>query len=261
MHPPQWKNDAPQERTSTQDHDGGGQIVEGKRAMDRKSERRRPRDRARPFLPAGEGRPPEGHREDQGREGEREQGEVDAAPAQGQEADDQAHRRGEEGAEGDGREHVAGQVVDLHERGGIGSQPEERAVAEGKETRVAQKQVEAQAHQGEDRDLGGQALGHADGPHGPRQQEQRRSQEDEWLIEARGRAHSKRSKRSPRSPRGRTSRTSTMRAYIEASAAGGEKSTVRPPTTPPINPAPTTPPKPPSPPITPMTKAAPPISV
>ena len=213
-------DDAP-ERPCDQEHDGRGQIVEGELAFDRQSEQRPPRDPAQPILPAGEGRPPEGHREDQGREGEREQGEVDAAPAQGQEADDQAHRRGEEGAEGDGREHVAGQVVDLHERGGIGSQPEEGAVAEGKETRVAQEQVEAQAHQGEDRDLGGQALGHAYGAHGPRQQEQRRSQEDEWLIEARGRAHSKRSKRSPMSPRGRTSRTSTMRAYIEASAAGG----------------------------------------
>ena len=116
---------------------------------------------------------------------------------------------------------MAGQVVDLHERRGIGRQPEEGAVAEGEETRVAQEEVEAQAHQGEERDLGGQALGHADGPHGPRQQEQRRGQEHERVREAPGRAHSKRSNRSPMSPRGRTSRTSTMRAYIEASAAGG----------------------------------------
>ena len=122
--------------------------------MGRPSSERRVMPRS-PFSPPVNRGPAIDHREDQGREGQREQREVDAAPAQGQEAHDEADHRGEERAEDYGHEHVPREVVDLQERRGIGRQAEEGAVAEGKETRIAQEEIEAQSHQGEDRDLGG----------------------------------------------------------------------------------------------------------
>src|SRR5439155_21634052 len=61
---------------------------------------------------------------------------------------------------------------------------------------------------------------------------------------------------SPTRPGGRNSSTSTISRYIDASAAGGKKYTVRPRTTPTISAAQTTPQNDPSPPMTTTTKDA-----
>src|SRR5204863_8780270 len=96
------------------------------------------------------------------------------------------------------------------------------------------------------RDLGREALGHADSAHGERQRDERERQDCQRALSR----HSNFSKRSPISPRGRSSSTRIIRTYLEASAAGGSNRTVMPRTTPTSNPAMTTPQKLPNPPIT-----------
>ena len=78
--------------------------------------------------------------------------------------------------------------MDLRERGAVGREPEEQAVAEREQAGVAEQQVEAEPDHHEDRDLGGRAPGVARRDHGPRQNDQREGEDQQRM--AGERAHS-----------------------------------------------------------------------
>ena len=120
-----------------------------------------------------------------------------------------------------GSEKRAGRQMDLEQRRGVGGQPEEGAVAEREQARVAEQQVEAQADQREQRDLARDRDRQAERAGEERQDDERGREDQERVAEDPEAVHSSRATFSPISPRGRSSRTSTMSAYIEASAAGG----------------------------------------
>ena len=120
-----------------------------------------------------------------------------------------------------GSRNEFGCQVDLEQRRGVGREPEEGAVAEREQAGVAEQQVEAQADQGEQRDLAGDRDRQAQRAGEQRQDGERDSEDQERVAEDPEAVHSSRATFSPIRPRGRSSRTSTMSAYIEASAAGG----------------------------------------
>src|SRR5262249_12644121 len=99
----------------------------------------------------------------------------------------------------------------------IRGEAEEQAVAERQQPGVAEQKIEGQSHEREERNLGAEALSHADSAHGKRQYEKRARQDCERPLAH----HSNFSKRWPINPRGRKSSTRIIRMYIDASAAGG----------------------------------------
>src|SRR6266540_2877572 len=99
----------------------------------------------------------------------------------------------------------------------IGGKAEEQAVSEREQAGVSEQQIEAQSHQRKERDLGAEALGHADAAHRERQRDKREREDRQRPLSL----HSNFSKRSPIRPRGRKSSTRIIRMYIDASAAGG----------------------------------------
>jgi len=209
------------------DQDGGeedderDQAVEGRLIVEVDARQVRPGDAAEAVLAAGERGPAVDDVEGHGREREREQREVDAAPAQDEEADDEAGQRGEGDGEGDRQEKGARREVELEQRRGVGGEPEERAVAEREQARVAEQDVEAEADQREQRDLARDRDRQAERAGEERQEGERRREDQERVAEDPEAGHSSLATFSPISPRGRSSRTRTMSAYIEASAAGG----------------------------------------
>jgi len=107
--------------------------------------------------------------------------------------------------------------VQLRECRRVRREAEEQAMSEREQPGVSEQQVEAQSDQREERDLGAEALGHADRAHRERQRDERERQDRQRPLSR----HSNFSKRSPIRPRGRKSNTRIIRMYIDASAAGG----------------------------------------
>jgi hypothetical protein len=101
-------------------------------------------------------------------ESDAQQREIDAPPVR-QEAGDNgaAYRRAEDGREQ--AEPDAFQHVELRESESVGAEPEERAVPEGRQPRVAEQHVEAQRVDHPDHDLDAEVLVQADRPDPQRQ--------------------------------------------------------------------------------------------
>ena len=76
--------------------------------------------------------------------------------------------------------------MDLRERGAVGGQPEEQAMAERQQPGVAEQQIEAQPDHDEDRDLGGGAPGVAGDDHGPRQDDQPDGEDQQRMTQGSG---------------------------------------------------------------------------
>ena len=204
-----------------EEHDDRGHDVERGLIVEIDAQQVGPGDAAEAVLAAGERGPAvddvEGHRGER----EREQREVDAAPAQDEEADERPVSAARATAKAIARRKELGREVELEQRRGVGGEPEERAVAEREQAGVAEQQVEAEADQHEQRDLARDRDRQAERAGEERQDDERRREDQERVAEDPEAAHSSFATFSPISPRGRSSRTRTMSAYIEASAAGG----------------------------------------
>src|SRR5262249_5379466 len=195
----------------------------------------------------------------QRRERERQQREIDAAPAQDDRAGDGRQAGDEDHRQQDGQHDLVGEQVALNERGRITADAEPGAVAERDQPGIADAQV--QSHGGDRQDDHGRrgVGGEPAQAHQERQHDERDRGEEQRLqlrVRASLRAHvSNFSMRSPSSPRGRNSSTRNISTYIEASPAAGTKWMVTPRTTPTSSAEMTTPQKLPRPPITTTTNA------
>jgi hypothetical protein len=221
QHAPERRVDEPPDTRAREEYDQGTEQIERAVIVEIDAEQVWPGDPAQPVLAAGERGPAKHDVENQGGERQGEQREIDAAAAQHEEPDDQAGKRGDDDREQDRDDEAAGPDQQLKQRRRVGGEADERAVAKRQQARVAEQQVEAEADQREQDDLGGDEGRKADRLHGKRQDPQRGGQDHERVPQDAEAVHSSRSSRSPISPRGRSSSTSTMSAYIEASAAGG----------------------------------------
>ena len=128
----------------------GDQPVVGPVALEVDAEHGRARDAAEPALAAGELGPAIGDREQQRGQRQRQQREVDAAPAQDQRAGERRGHGDEQDREQRRQDDVAGEPVPLAQRRRVGAEPEPGAVAERDEPGIADENVEPHAGDGED---------------------------------------------------------------------------------------------------------------
>src|SRR2546426_3126678 len=139
-----------------------GEVVEGERRVERDRDagerQRRQGDPAEAVVAAGPVGEVESDEVEELGERERQHREVDAAPAQAEEADHRAARR----REAEPRREPEPQRADLELRerdtGAIGAEPPVGGVAEGEQPRVAVEEVEAEGEEAVDQDLRGERL-------------------------------------------------------------------------------------------------------
>ena len=191
--------------------ENGDEAVEGPAIVEIDEAVVRPDDAAKAVLSAGQLGPAERHRVHDRGERQGQEREIDAAPAQDDEAGDSGRDRHEEKREQHGQQHLSGQGMALGEHGGIGADAEEGAVAEGDEAGMADQDVQRHGRDGEDHHVGRRGQGEADGQHEQRQHDQRRCGHEKGAQFGGHGGHSNLAMRSPNRPRGRRSRTSTIR--------------------------------------------------
>src|SRR5207244_5026510 len=195
-----------------------GEVVEGERRVERDRDagerQRRQGDPAEAVVAAGPVGEVESDEVEELGERERQHREVDATPAQAEEADHRAARR----REAEPRREPEPQRADLELRerdtGAIGAEPPVGGVAEGEQPRVAVEEVEAEGEEAVDQELRGERLVR----HEVREDREDDEERDDGVGRdpASGSSHSMRPD-SPKRPLGRTSRTSafTMRGSRE----------------------------------------------
>ncbi len=175
--------EAPQE-PHHQEGDYCDQDVVVDPAVETQAEVARPGDAAEAVLAAGHRGPAEGDDVEHRRQGERQQREIDAAPAQ----DQHAEQAGNDDDEADRQQHrqdeAVREQVALCEAGGVGGKAEPGAVAERDEAGVADQHVERHAGDGEDHHLGRRGHGEADRRHDQRQGEQPGAGDEQWQAVA-----------------------------------------------------------------------------
>src|ERR1700720_1914276 len=245
--------DAPQ-RQHRQPDQHVGEVVEGDGGLDRVAPgpeaQRELGDAAQPIVAAGYVGQVEADEVEELGEGQGQHREVDAAPAQAEEADDEAAHAGEEEPRAEPEPERAHVQPGERDAAAVGAEAVVGGVAEGEQAGVAVEQVEAHGQQAEDQHLGRHgAIGHDEG------EDREEDPEREHRVRAhpRGdraeRAHSA-SPASPKRPLGRTSSTTAMTTKTMISAALGMKRVVRPTTCPMSRPATTAPSRLPMPPTT-----------
>ena len=176
------------------------------------SEHDRTHEAAEAVLAAGERGPAEGDGVQKRRQRQGQQGEIHAAAAQDQEADEPRHDEHEGEREQRGQDEAVREPGALRQRRRIARKPEEGAVPERDQAGVADEDVEAETGDGEDDHIDRRRQGQAGGEQSKRQSDEGGGGGEEGPgILAHGR-HSKRRMRSPNRPRGRTSRISAIRA-------------------------------------------------
>src|SRR5439155_13952462 len=139
-----------------------GEVVEGERRVERDrgagEYQRRQGDPAEAVVAAGPVGEVEPDEVEELGERERQHREVDAPPAQAEEADHRAARR----REAEPRREPEPQRADLELRerdtGAVGAEPPVRGVAKGEQPRVAVEEVEAEGEEAVDQDLRGERL-------------------------------------------------------------------------------------------------------
>ena len=141
----------------------GDEPVVDPRAVEIDAEHDRAHDAAKPALAAGHGGPAERDGEQHRGEREREQREIDAAPAQDEKAREPGEHRDRRDRKQRRDHDVAGKPVALRQRGRIGGKAVERAVAERHEAGGADQDVQPHAGDGEDHHVGRGGERQADG--------------------------------------------------------------------------------------------------
>src|SRR5687767_3517479 len=221
-----------------------------------------PRDVQQAILAAGDRRPFAGDEEEHLPEGDRHQGKVDAAPVRDEERDAAAHDRRRQHRRQQPDPQI-GDEMELREPHGVGADAEVRAVAEGRQPRVAEEEIEAEREEAPDQDLDAEIAVETDVLDPERQGAEHREGHQHTGRKPPGRQraglvadrHRSSTLFLPSRPRPRTVTTSTSSTYIETSDHAVAKAPVRPTTMPISSPAMTAPQKLPTPPRTMMTKA------
>ena len=119
-----------------------------------------------PLSPPVKRRPAVSDGKEHGRQCQRQQGEVDAAPAQDERAEEDDAPAMNRSANSAGRTTPSGNQWSWLKRRRISSQPEPGAVAEGDEPGVADQNVQAEAGDGEHHHVDRRAERQADGDRG-----------------------------------------------------------------------------------------------
>ena len=183
---------------------------------------RRPHDAAQTRLAAGKRGPAKRDGEGQRRQGQRQQREINAAPAQDQKADDCRQRRDEGQRKQQRQNDLTGEPVFLRQRRRIRAEAEPGTVAKGGEAGVTHQQVKPHRRNGKNHDVSGRGQRQANGLQCKRQRNQRQRGYPQRPVFFAGQHiahHSNLSMRSPSSPRGRNSNTASISTYIDASPA------------------------------------------
>src|SRR5687768_13450116 len=240
------------ERQQREGDQGQGEVVEGERRLQRQrhtGQRERGHlDAAQPIVTAGDVREMKGDEVEELREGERQHGEVDAAPAEAEKSHDDAADAGQEQSAGQRAPQRRDLELRQRDPGAIGAESPVGGVSERQQARVAVEEVEAESEEPVDEHLRGQRLVGND--ERKDREHEREGQHGACGHRPHHRALHSMRPASPKSPLGRSSSTRAMTRKTLISASLGAKNVVTLTTCPMSSPATMAPGRLPMPPTT-----------
>ena len=197
----------PQQKIEHAEAEHGDDDVIVQRIIEAERADAAPLQPAEAVLAAGDGGPAEGDGVGQRRQRQRQQREIDAAPAQDDEADEGRDDGDDDRRQQQRQEDIVAEPVALDQPRRIGADAEPRAMAERDEASIADAEIEPHRGNGERHHHGAGVERQAEQIEAERQRDDGKRGQQQRAIFFGGACHSNFSIRSPRSPRGRTSST------------------------------------------------------
>src|SRR5213075_1675620 len=145
----------PRQRVDATDAEGGDEHVIDPRIFEVDAKPARARDTAEAVLAAGKRGPSVGHGIGERRERERQQGKIDATPAQHEKADEDGRDNQKRKREQRRPDDRTRKPVTLRKRDRVGTQAEPGAMTKRDEAGVPDQDVESHARHGKEDDIGG----------------------------------------------------------------------------------------------------------
>jgi hypothetical protein len=164
--------------------DDRDKCVERQRRIKIDATEQRTPDAAKTVLTACDSRPAEGDGIHHGREGQRQQREIDALAAQDQRPENEGNARDQHNRQNDRQGELPRQPVALDQPCGIGGKAKPCAMTEGNQPGAADKDIQRHAGDGEDHDLGGRGGAKPDDLHEQGQQAEPESGDGEGRVVA-----------------------------------------------------------------------------